>query len=153
MSFDTGTGQLIDQVAAHAWDLYKACKDSSDEFKRISSEVASLHVVLKETEEYLKESKGLNSPTRDDRLGTLIEGCNEVLTTLKRLLDGYDSLGTQAQRTWDRMRWGLEDLAEARSKIISNTTLLTAFNTQLASYVYACEGRANICLTAFAGMH
>lgn len=125
----------LSQVSALAWELYKACKDSSDEFKRISQEVASLHVVIKETEEYLSESKGLSSPTREQRLATLIEGCDEVLKTLKRLLDGYDTLGTQAQRTWDRMRWGLEDLAEVRSKIISNTTLLTAFNTQLASYV------------------
>jgi hypothetical protein len=138
MTLDTSTSHLINQASAFAWDLYKSCKDSSDEFKRISQEVASLHVVLKETEEYLLESKGLSSPTRDDRLRTLIEGCNEILTTLKRLLDGYDSLGTQAQRTWDRMRWGLEDLAEVRSKIISNTTLLTAFNTQLASYVCPC---------------
>lgn len=91
-----GTAVTIDhliQVSSLAWTLYKSCKDSSDEFKRISHEVASLHVVLKETEDYIVESKGLSSPTRDDRLGTLIDGCKNVLAELKRLLDGYDSLG------------------------------------------------------------
>jgi hypothetical protein len=130
MSFGVGAGDLI-AIGTLAWGLYKSCKESSDEFKRISHEVASLHVVLKETEEYLEESKGL-SPTRVQRLGTIISGCRDVLGELKRLLDGYESLGTQAQRTWDRMRWGLEDLSEVRARLISTTTLLTAFNAQLA---------------------
>jgi hypothetical protein len=134
MSFGVGADDII-LIANLAWNLYKSCKDSSDEFKRISHEVASLHVVLKETEEYLEQSKGL-SPTRDQRLGTLAGGCKDTLSELERLLDSYDSLGTQAQRTWDRMRWGLEDLSEVRTRIISNTTLLTAFNSQLARYVY-----------------
>lgn len=68
----------------------------------------------------------------------LVEGTKEVLQDLKKLLDNYESLGTQAQRAWDRMRWGLEDLAEVRSRIISNTTLLTAFNSQLARFVNSC---------------
>jgi hypothetical protein len=133
MSFGIGAGDII-QISALAWKLYKNCKESSDEFKRISHEVASLHVVLKETEEFLEESKTL-SPTRAQRLNTLAEGCRDILDELKRMLDNYESLGTQAQRTWDRMRWGLEDLSECRSRLISNTTLLTAFNSQLARYV------------------
>jgi hypothetical protein len=142
MSFGVGASDII-QIGNLAWNLYKNCKESSDEFKRISHEVASLHVVLKETEEYLEESKGL-SPTRDQRLNTLVEGCRDTLGELKRLLDSYESLGTQAQRTWDRMRWGLEDLSEVRSRIISNTTLLTAFNSQLARYVFRI-GAKEIC--------
>lgn len=131
MSSVEGPGDLA-QIRSLAWDLYKSCKDSSDEFKRIAHEVANLHVCIKETEEHLEESKEL-SPTREQKLYHLTEGCSEVLAELKRLVDGYESLGTQAQRTWDRMRWGLEDLADVRSKIIVNTTNLTAFNTQLAN--------------------
>lgn len=133
MSFGIGAGDII-QISTLAWNLYKNCKESSEEFKRISHEVASLHVVLKETEEFLEESKAL-SPTRSQRLNTLVEGCKDILAELKRMLDSYESLGTQAQRTWDRMRWGLEDLSEVRSRLISNTTLLTAFNSQLARCV------------------
>lgn len=136
MSFGVGIGDLI-QISTISWNLYKGCRESSDEFRRISHEVASLHVVVKETEEYLSETKGL-SPTRDQRLAVLVEGTKEVLQDLKKLLDNYESLGTQAQRAWDRMRWGLEDLAEVRSRIISNTTLLTAFNSQLARFVNSC---------------
>ena len=132
MSFGVSISDLI-QVGNLSWNLYRGCRDSSDEFKRICQEVAALHVVVKETEEQFAESRGL-SPTRDHRLGVLLEGTNDVLQDLKKLLDSYESLGTQAQRTWDRMRWGLEDLADVRNRLISNTTLITAFNSALARF-------------------
>ncbi|OBT79526.1 hypothetical protein VF21_01313 [Pseudogymnoascus sp. 05NY08] len=131
MSFGVGIGDII-LLGTLTWKLYKNCKESSAEFNRISSEVASLHVVIKETEEYVSETEGL-SPSRDARLTILIDGCKEVLTELESLLNNYESLGTQAQRSWDRVRWGLEELADARSRIISNTSLLTAFNSSLAN--------------------
>lgn len=133
MSFGIGAGDII-LLGTLTWKLYKSCKESSTEFRRISSEVASLHVVIKETEEYVKETQGL-SPTRDARLHILIDGCKDVMTQLEILLNNYERLGTQAQRSWDRMRWGLEELADVRSRIITNTTLLTAFNSSLAKYV------------------
>ncbi|KFY14625.1 hypothetical protein V492_02509 [Pseudogymnoascus sp. VKM F-4246] len=131
MSFGVGIGDII-LLGTLTWKLYKNCKESSAEFNRISSEVASLHVVIKETEEYVAETEGL-SPSRDARLTILIDGCKEVLAELERLLNNYESLGTQAQRSWDRVRWGLEELADVRSRIISNTSLLTAFNSSLAN--------------------
>ncbi|KFX92266.1 hypothetical protein V490_05496 [Pseudogymnoascus sp. VKM F-3557] len=131
MSFGVGIGDII-LLGTLTWKLYKNCKESSAEFNRISSEVASLHVVIKETEEYVTETQGL-SPSRDARLTILIDGCKEVLLELEALLNNYESLGTQAQRSWDRVRWGLEELADVRSRIISNTSLLTAFNSSLAN--------------------
>ncbi|OBT64392.1 hypothetical protein VE03_05738 [Pseudogymnoascus sp. 23342-1-I1] len=131
MSFGVGIGDII-LLGTLTWKLYKNCKESSVEFNRISSEVASLHVVIKETEEYVAETEGL-SPSRDARLAILIDGCREVLAELEGLLNNYESLGTQAQRSWDRVRWGLEELADVRSRIISNTSLLTAFNSTLAN--------------------
>lgn len=133
MSFGVGVGDII-LLGTLTWKLYKNCKESSAEFNRMSGEVASLHVVIKETEEYVAETQGL-SPSRDARLTILIDGCKEVLAELESLLNTYESLGTQAQRSWDRVRWGLEELADVRSRIISNTSLLTAFNSSLAKYV------------------
>ncbi|KAI1329474.1 hypothetical protein F5Y16DRAFT_397392 [Xylariaceae sp. FL0255] len=56
-------GDLV--VAAQlAWSV---CKDSGETFSRLSSEVASLHVVLKETENCLAETPDLNT-SRVNRL-------------------------------------------------------------------------------------
>ncbi|KAI0386406.1 hypothetical protein F5Y04DRAFT_121841 [Hypomontagnella monticulosa] len=131
MSFGVGFGDLV-LASKLAWSIYKACKDSGENFKRLSSEVASLHVVLKETEDYLTEFSDLDT-SRKNRLTILTDGCHSTLQDLEKLLKTYERLGTQAQRTWDRMRFGLEDFADIRSRLVSNATLLTAFNSSLAN--------------------
>ncbi|KAI5919667.1 hypothetical protein F4810DRAFT_703441 [Camillea tinctor] len=129
MSFGVGFGDLV-LASRLAWTVYKACKDSGDNFKRLSGEVSSLHVVLKETEDYLGEFTSLDA-SRIYRLKILTDSCYETLKDLEKMLNSYDHLGTQIQRTWDRFRFGLEDLAEIRSRLVSNATLLTAFNSTL----------------------
>lgn len=140
MSFGVGLGDLL-QITRLAWDIYKACRESSEDFRRLSQEVASLHVVLKETEDYMNEFTDLHT-SRRYRLEILTDGCNGTLQDLQKLLNSYESLGTQAQRTWDRMRFGLENLADVRSRLVSNVTLLTAFNSTLAKYVSQCTALA-----------
>ncbi|KAH8205373.1 hypothetical protein TruAng_000452 [Truncatella angustata] len=131
MSFGVGFGDVV-LLSKLAWNVYLACKESSDDFRRLSTEVASLHVVLKETEVYINEFTDLD-PSRKNRLEILTNGCSGTLGDIERLLKNYESLGTQAQRTWDRMRFGLEDLADMRSRLVSNVTMLTAFNSTLAN--------------------
>jgi hypothetical protein len=129
---NVGIGDIV-VLGTLTWKLYKQCKDSSAEFQRMSSEVASLHVVIKEIEENVKEGQGL-SPSRHARLTILTDGCKEALEELEKLVINYESLGTQAQRTWDRLKWGLEGQADMRSRILTHVTLLTAFNTSLTKY-------------------
>ena len=64
---------------------------------------------------------------RAERLNTIKEGCKKVLIDLQNLVEKYESLGTQSKRTWDRMRWGNEDVAAIRARLTSNISLLTAF--------------------------
>lgn len=130
MSFGVGLGDVL-LLSKLAWDVYLDCKEASDDFRRLATEAASLHVVLKETEVYLNEHQELD-PSRKNRLQILTNGCRETLDDLRKLLKKYESLGTQAQRTWDRLRIGLEDLADVRSRLVSNVTMLTAFNSTLA---------------------
>ncbi|KAK6083476.1 multiple ankyrin repeats single KH domain (pfs domain-containing protein) [Seiridium cupressi] len=131
MSFGVGLGDVV-LLCRLAWDVYITCKESSDDFRRLATEVASLHVVLKETEVYINEFTELDA-SRKNRLEILTNGCSSTLQDLEKLLKHYESLGTQAQRTWDRMRFGMEDLADVRSRIVSNVTMLTAFNSTLAN--------------------
>jgi len=81
-----------------AWTLYKDCKNSSEDFQRISQEVASLHVVLKEAADLLEFGNPVDLGSKSERLTVLIQGCNDTLAEVRNLLDKYESLGTQAQR-------------------------------------------------------
>ena len=61
------------------------------------------------------------------RLKTVGDGCRNVLGDLQDLVDEYQSLGIQSKRTYDRMKWGAEEVTEVRQRLISNTAILTAF--------------------------
>ena len=119
-----GVGDIV-AVGTLAWNIYKSCRAAPGSFNNISTEVLSLHAVLKEADETIFRSP--LSPESQARLKIIGDGCQCVLGDLQALVDKYESLGTQSKRTWDRMKWGAEDIVEVRSRIISNTTLLTAF--------------------------
>ena len=124
MSFGFGAGDFV-QLGQLAWTVYKACKDAPESFGNISQEVLSLHAVLREVDESIT---GYNlTHTQEAGLKTVGNGCHNVLTDLETLVNKYESLGTQSKRTWDRMGWGFQGVADLRSRLTSNTVLLTAF--------------------------
>ena len=108
-----------------AWKIYKACKDAPESFKNVSQEVLSLHAVRKEVEETYSDA--ILSAAQQSRLEIVGDGCRAVLEDLQSIIDKYNSLGTKTKRTWDRLRWGSKDIAELRSRLISNTVMLTTF--------------------------
>lgn len=120
--FSLGDFVILSQIA---WNLYKACKDAPEEFKNVSQEVLSLHAVLKEVEETYSDVT--ISAAQQSRLKIFEDGCRGVLEDLQKILDKYNSLGSNTKRTWDRLGWGSKDIAKLRSRLTSNTVLLTTF--------------------------
>src|SRR5690349_7160092 len=108
MSFGVGVGDLA-LVARSAWRLYKCCKESSEDFARLSTELLSLHAVVNKTHEFLADNPSLDVSWRH-RLTMVCDNCRGALDDLDAIVARYESLGTHAQRTWDRMRFGLKDL-------------------------------------------
>jgi hypothetical protein len=122
MSF--GVGDFL-AVGTLAWDVYRSCREAPESFGNISLEVLSLYAVLKDAKETAFAQP--LSPTRQESLNIVVDGCSSVLKDLDHLVDKYQSLGTQSKRTWDRLRYGNEDVPELRARLISNTVLLTAW--------------------------
>ena len=124
MSISFGIGEFI-VLGKLAWSAYKSCKNASENFDTVSLEILSLHAVVKEFEDNL-----IKSPLPTSQLAALqpiTENCNRVLRDLQSIADRYRSLGTKSRRTWDRVSWGKEDIANLRSRLISGTALLNAF--------------------------
>ena len=112
-------------IGTLAWNVYNSCKAAPESFGNISSEVLSFHAVIKETEETI-----FREPLSDDRLARLkviSDGCESVLKDLDTLLKKHEKLGTPSKRVWDRMRWGAEDIAELRARMISHNVMLSTF--------------------------
>lgn len=91
MTFGFSLGDVI-SLSALAWNCYKSCRDSSEQFQRISGEVGNLKAVLDETIEAIQDNRPL-SPTREERLKRVME-CQQVLMDLERLLNSYESMNT-----------------------------------------------------------
>lgn len=135
-----GVSDFID-VGKLAWNVYKSCmyephkgrqhakqwagKAAPESFGNISSEVLSLHAVLKECKETLF-TRPL-PPEKAERLQVIKEGCDKVLIDLQNLVEKYKSLGTQRRNTGDRMRWANEDIAQIRARLTSNIGFLNVF--------------------------
>jgi len=100
------------------------------EFRDISREVSSLQIVLKAVEKAWR-ARDL-SPIERYEVAEISAGCKEVLTDLEKNLDKYQSLGSRWKNPIDRMRWASKDIAPLRNRLISNTVLLSTFNTTLA---------------------
>ena len=125
MSFGFGVGDFL-VVGELCWKLYKRCKDSPGNYKELSSEVGSLHNVMQETEELLSRQDLTAREKEKLRLATV--GCQDVLKELDELLAKYAKMGTKSQRTFDRLGFGLKDVDCIRTRLVSNVTLLDAFN-------------------------
>ena len=124
MSFGFSVSDFV-TLGQLAWKVYKSCKDAPQSFQNISQEVLSLSAVLREAEEVFS---GKPLPQRtSEGLKTVGDGCHSVLKDLQSLLDRYESLGTQAKRTWDRVGWCSNDITELRARLTSNTSLRAAF--------------------------
>ncbi|KAK0737928.1 hypothetical protein B0T18DRAFT_483061 [Schizothecium vesticola] len=145
MSLGIGVGDLA-LVVRSAWRLYKACKDSSEDFARLSTELMSLHAVLTETNDFLIENHDNIDISRRNRLTVLCTGCRSTLDELHAIVARYESLGTQTQRAWDRAHFGLRDLSDIRNRLLSSVTMLSAFNSAM---VNSSQARIEKQLTKF----
>jgi hypothetical protein len=103
--------------------------------------VKGLSNVLRDIEDALPQRE--LTVQQEKELQDIANGCFNVLTALQAKLGYYRELdqpngksfrGT-TQRVWKRLIWEPEDIQELRSRIISNISLLNAFNAQINRYV------------------
>lgn len=111
----------------YAWQLYRWSSESYSGIVSISTEVGSLHIALKVTEELLTEE------TLSAELQTKIVGvkddCYKTLRELQSFLARYVNQSTQSQRAWDMMDWVREEVLGLRDGLVSSTAKITVFNS------------------------
>lgn len=129
MSYGFGVSDFI-TVPTFAWKVYRACKDSSDDFKNLESEFESMHLAFQVSTNILNRHK--LEPDQKRQLLKLGEQCHKVIKDLEELVERYESLGTQRQRKRDRLQWGLEEISTIRQRLISSNGALVSFNTAVS---------------------
>jgi hypothetical protein len=96
-------------------------------------EVASLRLVVDDVRVTILEHDVEGE--RVDQILHYGQGCLDCLLELEGLIRKYERLGTRHKRTWDRLRWDKDKVAEIRQRVIQNTTFMSSFNASLARYV------------------
>ncbi|KAL3423938.1 dnaJ heat shock family protein [Phlyctema vagabunda] len=135
MSFGFSLGDFF-AVGEFAWKVYKSCKGAGSAFTEVQNEVLGLHTALRELHDETENPDSIFNRTgagKRNELGTLVRNCMGVLKDLNKLLIKYKSLGTSSKRTWDRVKFGAENLQEIRDRLLSHTSSLTLFLTTLGT--------------------
>ena len=121
--------------------MYSAYAGAPEQFRNFSQEILSLHVVVKTVEDQLRNRGPRNntltlSAKHTDDLKTLHDGLQTIIKELDALLKKYQSLTEDRFISFDRLKWGQEDLVGLRERILMHVGLLTAFNTSITWYVH-----------------
>jgi hypothetical protein len=94
-----------------------------------SSAVASLRLVVEDVRVTI-----LEHDVEGEKVEQILhygQGCLDCLLDLEELLRKYERLGSRHKRTWDRLRWDKEKVADIRQRVITNTSFLSSFNLSL----------------------
>ena len=127
MSFGYGVGDIL-AISALALKVVTAYKDAPEDYRNISDEVESLHIIINKAAKHF-ESTTLSDNSRQEGQKVL-KGCKNVLEDLDTLIEKYNSLASASKSTSQvlkRIKLGTEDIATLRVRLISNTTLLNGF--------------------------
>ncbi|KFZ02007.1 hypothetical protein V500_00505, partial [Pseudogymnoascus sp. VKM F-4518 (FW-2643)] len=136
MSFGISVGDFI-TVLQLAFKIRQEFVDAPIQFKAVSDEVRTLSIVLQDAAVTL-QNRELDTKQKRD-LEDIDKGCRNVLDELQRILDKNIELspesgvvGKRIKRVWKRLYWKQEDIDQLRSRVITNISLLNAFNGRLS---------------------
>ena len=135
MSFGYGVGDIM-AISGLALRVCTAYKDAPGDYRNISDEVESLHIIINRAAHHI-ESTMLSDNSRQEG-HKILRGCHNVLADLDALIEKYNSLASKSTSTstsqaLQRLKFsaslviGTEDIATLRARLTSNTTLLNGF--------------------------
>ncbi|MCJ1428960.1 hypothetical protein MMC29_006873 [Sticta canariensis] len=148
MSFGFSVGEISLRLDSWLGRLTRHAKTPRRASIILSQEVSSLRSVLHLVEETCSDST-LSAPQRSC-LETVRDGYRAVLKGLQCSLDKYNRLGTKSKRTWDRLGWGSNDIAELSTSQtnVENKLDASARNSRLKAQRLGCSTRTVDSLSA-----
>ena len=130
MSFGYGVGDII-AISRLALKVYTAYKDAPDDYRNISDEVKSLHIIIEEAAQHFESTTTLSNK-KQQRGKEVLEGCQNVLRDFDALIEKYNVLASaNTSQVFQRIKLGTEDIIALRARLTSNTILLNSFVQRL----------------------
>jgi hypothetical protein len=128
MSFGCSLSDIVTLVQLTT-GAYSNWKNACGEYNEITSVLNSLNVIL---ERLRTEVTTPNSPLQRGSVNyqdqvTLLGNSATIVAQLNDVIVKFQHLGQSRRSNWDRLRLANRNLGEMRSKLISHTSLLSAF--------------------------
>ncbi|KAJ6779447.1 hypothetical protein PWT90_05426 [Aphanocladium album] len=137
MSLEFRLSELI-TVIELATRLRKHFIRAPREFDSISRELRGLSFILQDVE--IDFSEGETDEQQKAHLQEIVGGCRNALLDLEKDVGNYSELESvghdikgKVKRVWTRAKWDPNDIRDVRDRLISNTTLLSAYLNGISS--------------------
>lgn len=118
----------VTEIRPLAESLYRSLFSPSELFGRFQNELGMLISVLNATENYAPcDAKD----THRRVLNASLKECHDVLLELSKMKSHFDSMDHQTQVTWERLKWGLNDLEDMKTRLATYIQNLTMLNTNM----------------------
>jgi hypothetical protein len=117
-----------------AKSLLRSFLESTEFFRSINGELASLIAVAEVTEDYAKE-QGFRLDD-NPRLRDFASRCGELLADLQRFKKKFDDTPSKSKVPWEMMEWNKAELESIRAQLLSNVNILTVINSQILKYAF-----------------
>ena len=108
-------------ISGLAVKVYTAYKDAPDDYRTISDEVVSLHIIINKAARHFTTL----SHDKQQEGQKILKGCENVLKELDSLIVKYD--GLDSANIFQRVKFGGKDIATLRERLVLNTGLLNSF--------------------------
>ncbi|KAI4669647.1 uncharacterized protein J4E88_009929 [Alternaria novae-zelandiae] len=132
--FGFSIGDIV-LVGNYAYSVYKSCKNAGDNFREITSDVASLRTLLLALDDECKNPQSSFqqlSPAQKGELAARLQDCKADLRSVKKILHDFRSLDKRDARYRDRLAFTTGKQAAIREKIATHSVrlqqLLTGIN-------------------------
>lgn len=123
--FGWSMGDVV-SISTLAMKVYTAYKDAPNDYRHISQEVKSLKIIIDKAKQLFENSIISDKNHQDDQ--EILQSCRSVLEDLSSLIERYRGLtSTNSHQIFKRVKFGTEDIATLRVRLISNTGLLNGF--------------------------
>ena len=113
-------------ISALAINVYAAYKDTPDDHRNISEEVAALQILIDKAAKHFKGAAISSDDCHDGR--RILKGCYTVLQDLHSLIKKHKRLASSNERlVLTGVPLGREDITALQGRLISSTVLLNGF--------------------------
>ena len=117
-------------ISGLALQVYSAYKDAPDDYRNISDEVKSLHIIINKAAQHFGSASLSSSSRREGK--EVLKGCRNILEDLDALIQKYNNLAsTGTSQVLRRIKLRAEDITTMRARLTTNTVLLNGFIQRL----------------------